>query len=72
MSCIHRRNPVAGFVGQHRRFCGIQGCDEDAEWHVHLGFWCANVCLPHANHYRKNYAGAEIVNQIYISEEQAA
>ena len=46
MNCIQQRNPLAGFINQHSKFCHY--CEEDAVFHYNVGYACGNVCQVHA------------------------
>ena len=43
INCIQQRNPSAGFLSSHTRFCSR--CEEDATHHRnHDGCYCENLC----------------------------
>lgn len=67
INCIHRRNPMGGFLTSHRRFCARAGCDEDATHHINLEHWCGNVCKEHCDALKKASPG-EVTDTIYIDE----
>lgn len=73
MNCLHKHNPVGGFVGQHRRFCGHHNCDSEATSHVAVGapnpFWCANLCNQHTKYYRTRQ-DAEVSDQLVLIGEE--
>ena len=69
MKCLHKKNAGGGFVGQHKRFCGLYECDDSAVAHVAVGaHWCANLCRKHATYYSKR-PDTEVADTISIIEE---
>lgn len=70
MNCIQKSNPGAGFIDQHRRFCGyVNGhpCDRDAVIHINVGHYCANVCARCCEKIAKGRK-AEVVQEIFVVE----
>lgn len=72
MRCLHKRNRYGGFVGQHRRFCGKFGCDNDAVNHVAVGsHWCANLCNACTKYYRTRRDSEVTEGLTYIEEDES-
>jgi hypothetical protein len=59
LNCIQKRNPGAGFVREHGKFCAFdrsEGIDHGlASRHLNLGHWCGNICEACATDTRRKY-----------------
>lgn len=60
INCIHTANPNGGFVSQHTAICGYGVCDQPSSLHIHVGYWCANVCLKCSSNLQKTHKTIEI------------
>jgi len=52
--CVHENNDLAGFVSQHRMFCYVFNCGENAVGHFDAeGRSCGNACKMHLKPFEK-------------------
>jgi hypothetical protein len=79
LNCYQRRNPGAGFLNSHTRFCAFdrsEGIDHGlASKHLLVGGWCGNVCdacagAQEGNGVKKTpkYRPEQIGSEIFLAE----
>lgn len=72
MNCILQRNPLSGFINEHKRFCAysIRGhqCEAEVTHHVNVGYWCANVCQRCAGLIREKHPSSTVSEEVYIPD----
>lgn len=62
-TCIQETNPAGGFASSHGVLCAYK-CGDKASEHVHVGYWCGNLCPSCARKDQAKYKGAVVLHEL--------